>query len=299
MLLQFVQLNDPDTNMLKTYYFVCLSFFLITTVYVQCNAFVYDIKAGGWLKPHSLPATWIDAFLECQNEDSVLASPLNKGLAETLRTQIGQLQGSDIYLGVHDFHSKGLFVSVEGVPLSAMDLRLDSQNDEEGHLDCLTMSANGSVHYSSCSHPLPFICYRHDNEFINECDYEYQYNEQMGRCYKVHVQEEAWTRAYEICASEGGHLVILNDEEEAKIVKNMFPANEGIQFHIGLRAWGPERIWTTIHGESINDVFNHWNTSQPDNWYGSQDRASYLRNGYMDDVQPWTVAMFVCEKSPK
>ncbi|KAJ8730410.1 hypothetical protein PYW07_017448 [Mythimna separata] len=284
--------------MLKTCYFVCLSILLITTGLVRCdNDFVFDFEADGWLKLHSEPATWSEALLKCLNEGSVLASPLNPGLAKALRIQMAQLQGSDIYLGVHDFNSKGLFGSVEGVPLSAMGIKLGLKDAAK---DCITMSADGSTSYSTCTNPLPFVCYKkNENQTLNECDYEYEYNEQMGRCYKVHVREQTWSRAYELCAYEGGHLVILNDEAEANLIKSMFPAKEGKQFHIGLRAWGAERIWTTIHGESINDVFNHWNTNQPDNWLGNQERATFLRNGKMDDVQPWTVAMFVCEKSPK
>ena len=80
---------------------------------------------------------------------------------------------------------------------------------------------------------------------------------QTGSCYKAHYKKQTWSTAYKICAAEGGHLVVLNDKEEASIVKAMFPerdVDDGDSFFTGLVAWGDDRTWITVNGIYTNIV---------------------------------------------
>ena len=93
----------------------------------------------------------------------------------------------------------------------------------------------------------------------------YQFKQYTGSCYKPHYEKQTWFTAYNICAAEGGHLVVLDDREEARIVKAMFPPQTGevddwVQFHIGLRAWGDSRTWITING--TNTTTSRYPTAQ-------------------------------------
>ncbi|KAJ8727836.1 hypothetical protein PYW08_016221 [Mythimna loreyi] len=295
--------------MLRIILHFSLSCLLIATDVVRCNPdYFFNFDAGGWLKLHTTPQPWEEAFVRCHDEGALMASPLNKGLASALHFQLTQLPAnSQIFLGIHDFYSKGDFVSVEGVPVSDMGIKW-AQGNGAGTGDCLTMSVDGRAHYSSCKDPLPFVCYRKlDNQTMNECgtfDNGYQLNQHTGSCYKVHQEKVSWTRAYKTCASEGGYLVILNDAEEARIITAMFPrldkSDQWERFYVGLGAWGNDRVWTTIHGEKIENVFNKWNPGQPDNYEGIQNRGALIWNGNLDDVSVAGVRlMFVCEKSPK
>ncbi|KAJ8727877.1 hypothetical protein PYW08_016262 [Mythimna loreyi] len=297
--------------MLKTFYFVCLPVLLILTDYVRSDPdYVFNFEAGGWLKLYT-PKSWVEAYVTCHRDGAVLASPLNKGLTDALQLQILQFDVSgNIFLGTHDLYSKGHYVSVEGVPLSDLDIKWGSHARAHRTTsgDCLTMSADGSVHFTACTEALPFICYKKpENETMNECgtyDNEYHLNAQTGSCYKIHLNKQTWTRAYSICASEGGHLVILNNEEEARIVKDLFPPPppnnpswEGI--YIGLGAWGEERIWTTIHGDKFEDVYHKWDAGEPNNYKGIEDRGQLLFNGNLDDTpkdDPKSTRLFACEK---
>ncbi|KAJ8727841.1 hypothetical protein PYW08_016226 [Mythimna loreyi] len=295
------------TNMLKAYYFICLSILLILTDHARCEYdFILNVEAGGWLDVHTEPETWEEAFVKCHQRGAVLASPLNKELAHALQLQMLQFGVSgNIFLGTHDLHSKGHYVSVEGVPLSDMDIKWSSEArvNQADSGDCLTMSVDGSVHYSSCTDPLPFICYRKpENQMLNECgtyDNKYHFNQQTGSCYKIHHDRYTWTRAYSICASEGAYLVILNDAEEARIVKDLFPPPPSTPldgFFIGLRAWGKERIWTTIQGDRIEDVYNIWNIGEPNNYSGVENIAQCLWNGRLDDLPRDSIKrVFACE----
>ncbi|KAJ8730416.1 hypothetical protein PYW07_017454 [Mythimna separata] len=296
--------------MLQIIHFVSLTYLLIASDVVQCKPdYLFNEDAGGWLKLHVIPATWEEAFLRCHYEGAVLASPVSKELAKAIYTLISPLDSEDrIFLGTHDLYSKGHFTSVEGVPLSDLETGEGSIRPGFPNGDCLTMSVRGSanMYTSSCQDPLPFVCYRKlDNQTLNECgtfDNEYQHQRYTGSCYKVHKKVQTWTRAYGICASEGGHLVILNDAEEARVVMDMFPGQPvgetWDRFHVGLRAWTEDRVWTTINGERFEDVFNKWNDDQPNNLGNNQDRATFVREGALDDVDADFKAMFVCEKSP-
>ena len=49
----------------------------------------------------------------------------------------------------------------------------------------------------------------------------------------------------------------MNDEEEAAVIKDMFPprnekSDPWERYFIGLAAWGKDRVWTTIQGRRPN-----------------------------------------------
>ncbi|KAJ8729972.1 hypothetical protein PYW07_017010 [Mythimna separata] len=295
--------------MLKAYYIYCVPLLLILTEHARCESdYVYSSEAGGWLKLYTTHEGWEEALVKCHHDGAVLASPLNKGLANALRLEMAQSGiTSSIFLGIHDLHSKGRYVSVEGVPLTDMEIKWDSFPLPGTGLNCLKMSVDGIGRFESCTKALPFICYRkHENLTMNECntyDNGYHLNEQTGSCYKIHLNKQTWSRAYSICATEGGHLVILNDAAEMRIVKDLFPPSSDphwVGFHIGLAAWGKERIWTTIHGDKLEDVYNKWASGEPNNVGGIQDRAQCLWDGSLDDIRKnhsEETRVFACEKS--
>jgi len=42
--------------------------------------------------------------------------------------------------------------------------------------------------------------------------------------YKIHSELKTWHEARQICAQEGGHLAIINSEEESKVLQSLFAA---------------------------------------------------------------------------
>jgi hypothetical protein len=40
--------------------------------------------------------------------------------------------------------------------------------------------------------------------------------------YKIHSELKKWHEARQICAQEGGHLAIINSEEESKVLQSIF-----------------------------------------------------------------------------
>ncbi|KAF9817596.1 hypothetical protein SFRURICE_014735 [Spodoptera frugiperda] len=276
--------------MLKIY-LICLSYlFMLNLDRAQCTPqYWFNMDANGWLKLHTIPATWEEAFLRCHYEGAVLASPLTQQLSKALQNKFAGIGNPSIHLGTHDLYSSGYYFSVEGVPMDSLVLKW---SNIRGTGDCLAMSRDGEAFFTKCEQPRPYICYKKlDNLTMNICgtfDDAYQFYDKTGSCYKRHNVYQTWPDAFKICAAEGGYLVILNDDTEAAIIKDMFPVrpgkpNEWENFHVGLRAWGPERTWITIHGEKIDDVFHNWNPGQPDNYKGVQDTGAFLRKGTLDD----------------
>lgn len=52
--------------------------------------------------------------------------------------------------------------------------------------------------------------------------------------YKFHTEEITWTEAKSQCKADGGYLAVINSEEEAKLIDQLFEINmEYFYAHIG------------------------------------------------------------------
>ncbi|KOB78578.1 Lectin 1 putative immunolectin, partial [Operophtera brumata] len=129
----------------------------------------YNKKAEGWLKLHEVPTTWNDAQFLCKAE----ASPLTNQLRDAIIEHVLQSQCSlqTIFTGVHSIYSKGVYSSVEGVPLSRMSIQwAPGQPDNfENSESCLVMlpGNNGTVGDVKCTDVFPFVCYKKRTQSLN------------------------------------------------------------------------------------------------------------------------------------
>ncbi|XP_076382476.1 uncharacterized protein LOC117225762 [Megalopta genalis] len=127
-----------------------------------------------------------------------------------------------------------------------------------------------------------------------------------SRCYKLHTKIENWARARRACILEGAHLVVINNKEEADMLKGKFhEKDEAVgascqdAVFVGIHDQFDERDWVTIFDEPIATVFNEWSDKwgvQPDNFGGHQNCGTLYRDGKLNDV-PCTMKLpFFCEK---
>lgn len=49
-----------------------------------------------------------------------------------------------------------------------------------------------------------------------------KYPSMPDRCYKLHTTARSWNDAFQVCAAEKAHLIILNSAEEAKLCTDIF-----------------------------------------------------------------------------
>ncbi|XP_013143746.1 PREDICTED: uncharacterized protein LOC106107441 [Papilio polytes] len=280
------------------------------------NEYRYDYKhvseIDGWIKIHLFPAKWKDARLRCQLEGAVLASPETPELASTLKSIVTERFPSGLYTGVHATFSHGDYFSVEGTPIGKMSIEWapNEPNNHEDSEECIILQGNGTAADVVCTDLYPYVCYRRSPVILNECgsvDPEYVYERRTGSCYKFHYVGRSWPRAFMACAAEGAYLTVINNNEEATVLSELFAqhpvanitADSKDTAHIGFQNWGEMTTWTTIHGQSIQEA-GYW-TFYP---YPASFNAKNVvcgavyRSGGLDKLPCNEQAPFICEKSP-
>ncbi|CAK1595717.1 unnamed protein product [Parnassius mnemosyne] len=299
-------------------YFVILSFVAVLDgSQFRCD-YRFFSEAVGWLKLHRVPANWFDARLRCHLEGSKLASPSTQGLINAMKLLISEATGDmscGIFTGIHATFSKGDFHTIEGVPLSQISHTWaagepDNFKDEES---CIAMLPDGNVADVNCQEPLPYICYKENTKrmFMSNCgttDTEYMFDSRTGSCYKFHTVPRTWSRAYMACSAEGGYLAIINSEEEARLIKEIFakhpPASllgniwKAVAF-VGFHDWNQHGEWLTIHGETLKEAgYDKFSGGEPNNATTGEFCGGVYRSGLFDDIWCENKYVFICEKSP-
>ncbi|XP_049880441.1 macrophage mannose receptor 1-like [Pectinophora gossypiella] len=223
----------------------------------------------GFIKYQEIPSTWDEAQLRCNLEGALLMSPIMPGFKKAMTSLANQSSVCGIHTGLHSRFSKGDFISIEGVKLSAISHTWakeepNNNNDEES---CIAMLLDGTIADISCNETLPYICYRKydKNMKMYRCghDKDYGYCRKANKCYKFHNTPQVWSRAYKTCDAESGHLAIINNISEIDIFKQMFVkmhARRAIQdvaasAFLGFRDWNGE--WRTIHGQTLEESGYH------------------------------------------
>ncbi|XP_023951363.1 C-type mannose receptor 2-like [Bicyclus anynana] len=295
--------------------------FLCTT---ECKRYrydySYDCEVDGWFKLHLVPATWHDAWLRCQLEGAVLASPDNRNMNLAMRKVMKNKQTTwnGVFTGIHATFSKGDFFSVEGIPLSKMSVEWTpvEPDNKNNHENCILLVSNGTIADVNCDEVHPYMCFKKKtkNMVFNGCgtfDSAYNLDPRTGSCYKFHRVPRNWTRAFMTCAAEGGHLVIINSQQEANVVRELFAKNprntiiatnlDGMKdvIHIGFHDWDERDAWHTIDGKPLIEAgYSLWAEGQPDNAAPGEYCGGMFRNGRLDDIFCHERGPFVCEKSP-
>jgi hypothetical protein len=89
----------------------------------------------------------------------------------------------------------------------------------------------------------------------------YELHRGMGY-YKIHSEPKTWPEARRVCAQEGGHLTIINSEEESKVLQSIFaPVAAGLKtiwVLIGFHDLYNEGQYLTVFGkQSHSKIIEH------------------------------------------
>ncbi|CAH2106821.1 unnamed protein product [Euphydryas editha] len=271
----------------------------------------YYPNIDGWLKLHLIPANWREAWMNCDVEGSILASPTDNNMIEAMNNHWKSENTTQcaFYTGVHATFSKGRFFSIEGESLEKMPVRWaagepDNANNNE---ECIVWT-DGKVADMNCSDLFPYMCYKRRTKDmkLTPCgtvDKEYELSPLTGNCYKFHRYGRTWSRAHMTCAAEGGYLAIINSEDEAQHLKKLYEENHSKMFpggrlviFIGMKNWDGNGDWRTIHGLKIEEAgYAKWDQGQPDR--PSHHCGAMFRNSNLDNFDCDSIASFICEKS--
>lgn len=292
-------------------------FIVLLLLSISCGVayqsdYEYQPDASAWFKLHRVKATWQQAFFQCYNEGALLASPTTEKMLRTMQRLLQNSRtASSYYIGTHSNFSPGHFVSLEGAPLENMPVMdmIDVLNSQDG--DCLVMNEN-TINVHSCMEQLPYICYRtqamsQNNTECGTFDEEYQLDVSTGSCYKVHTKPRTWSDANSMCVTEGGSLAILNDDEEARAILNMFSdiAMNSTEFkeynslYVGLQDWDKTGSWLSIRGEPVQNLYNSWNKDNPTYELFDEYCGVLTSSGVLDNIACDRLSLFVCEKDPE
>lgn len=89
-----------------------------------------------------------------------------------------------------------------------------------------------------------------------------------GHTYKAFEEGKTWTEAKEYCESVGGHLAIVETEEEQLFLEGIL--KEKNLYWIGLAHVKEEWLW--VNGEPLN--YAKWSGEGPDNFTGEENYAA-------------------------
>ncbi|XP_066994471.2 hemolymph lipopolysaccharide-binding protein [Anabrus simplex] len=121
--------------------------------------------------------------------------------------------------------------------------------------------------------------------------------------YKLHTTVQLWEAAREICVREGAHLIVINSDAEATVVKEYFSRNPTFSgsssasyVYAGFHDKYTEGDFVTVTGISLSKTgYMKWSSGQPNG--GSIDNFGGLDNqGLLMDIEDTWRLGFICEK---
>ncbi len=118
-----------------------------------------------------------------------------------------------------------------------------------------------------------------------------------GNKYAAFSEPCRWSDAKKACDDRGGHLVIIETQEEQNALVDMM-ARAGMQRQrvwIGATDEAQEGAWKWVDGSPL--AFKNWSPLQPDNAFGGEHHAEMTaeNGGQWNDTQQDRLRWFICE----
>ncbi|XP_067004840.2 hemolymph lipopolysaccharide-binding protein [Anabrus simplex] len=121
--------------------------------------------------------------------------------------------------------------------------------------------------------------------------------------YKLHTKAEDWITALSICVQEGGHLIVINSDAEAEVVKTFFSRKpkftgsyDNSHVFVGVHDSLKEGHFMAVTGEPLDKTgYSRWVSGQPDGSKG-EDFVLADKDGLLRDIGNIYKYGFVCEQ---
>ncbi|KAK7789750.1 hypothetical protein R5R35_005170 [Gryllus longicercus] len=123
--------------------------------------------------------------------------------------------------------------------------------------------------------------------------------------YKRHQVLKSWYEARAICEAEGTDLVVINSEDEAKLMLELSApliflkpgAEWNIEAYVGAYDFHAENEFFTVQGIALNETgYVKWSPGEPNN-HRDEDCVTLRRNAMFNDVSCNHPLQFICELS--
>ncbi|XP_043249696.1 hemolymph lipopolysaccharide-binding protein-like [Colletes gigas] len=114
--------------------------------------------------------------------------------------------------------------------------------------------------------------------------------------YKVNSRKMTWNNARKACREDGGHLVVINSDDEAAHLLRTMTSSHFPEVWVGIHDLFVEGEWATVTGEELKPpLYEKWFPSEPNNVGGVENCAIYSNLGGLDDRPCNRMHWFVCE----
>nr|AQY54448.1 immulectin 12 [Hepialus xiaojinensis] len=276
--------------------------------YVDSEAAFYRLNIN--------PMNWTEARSTCQEEGASLVVPENQSeidiLVELIKSKsLDNARG--VFMGIHDMFLTGTFLTINGQEMSEVfeNWASDQPNRKAGKANCVFLHRNSKYYDGKCKSKLPFICKKTldtltEQPLCETSDVAYFPDATETRCYKLHLKPKTWSKAFATCRAEQGYLAIINDEEEANILKNKLAEhpkrtlkgdfNKDHVF-LGFHDRFTAGEFITVFGTSLSETgFTQWAPRRRNNRKNRQHCGGLMRNGFLDDINCSSKCMFFCER---
>ncbi|XP_066997327.2 hemolymph lipopolysaccharide-binding protein [Anabrus simplex] len=178
-----------------------------------------------------------------------------------------------------------LTVDFQSEDTEAVSVDVDHRSATCGNSEVVRLSSVSAV--SAPHRPHPPVGY----QIVNGLSY-----------YKMHTNPLTWDDARDKCIQEGAHLIVLNSDQEAEVVRTYFGrkpklvnATSESHTHIGFHDRYTEGTYNTVLGGLLNETgYVEWNPTEPT---GNTAQNCGLANasGRMYDNPCWWKLFFICE----
>ncbi|KAM3962998.1 macrophage mannose receptor 1-like isoform 2-T2 [Aphomia sociella] len=271
----------------------------------------YLEETQSFYKFHTFKRNWQDAKGTCKSEGAKLFYPSDESEANAVRNTWKDSQLQYIFVGISSLFVKGLFDTVDGLPISNIYEKWGrgEPNDAGGKEDCVALTLrDGTYNDDNCANKNPFICKKtlaslEWNIACNISDTDYTYCEALNKCYKFHLIPKTWNEAYATCHAEQSHLAVIENQKEAdfliEFTRNTPKDHVRGDYLRGSVLLGFHKLdgegWKTVKGTSLEESgYSYWANEQSDG-HDQEKCGSMLNNGQLKELSCNQKSFFICE----
>nr|AQY54446.1 immulectin 10 [Hepialus xiaojinensis] len=276
----------------------------------------YESSLAAFYKVHKSAKYWTDARAACQYEGASLVVPETQAEINVLVQLINEQLKNDttgIFVGIHDLFIEGTFMTINGEEIDDIfeNWAAGEPNDVNDNEDCVLLHRNSKYYDINCKSKFPFICKKTlatltANPMCETADKAYFPDAAGDKCYKLHLEPKTWSEAFTICHAEQSYLAIINNDVEAKLLKETLAKHpkdtlKGNFYkdgaYLGFHDQFTEGEFVTVFGQRLAETgYVEWSPGQPDNANKNENCGSIFRSGLLNDINCAYKLLYFCER---
>ncbi|XP_049947408.1 C-type mannose receptor 2-like [Schistocerca serialis cubense] len=257
------------------------------------------VPGAGLYKLFRTGRSYEQALARCRQDGAELAVPGSAAEARAIADIVRRNPAvKEAFVGINDLRKTGTFKSIRGTPIHSLGYHQWSpgQPDNNGPFgeQCVTINAEGLYNDNRCDWVFAFVCQR---SLLFVLPAGYKYVPQLG-FYKHYTTADTYEGAKKRCLDDGGHLAVLDTQEEAEEVIKYYDVNKDVtESYVGLNDIEEEGAFVSETGKLLTWLsFANWYPGEPNNAGPTgEDCVTLYVAGTYNDVDCRLRYPFFCE----